>query len=397
MARLTKLKEWQEAGLLDAETVDRIEAYEHKHQVKKRTPLLLIVGLTFVGLALLSFLAANWQVIPALVKIGLVLVIMISCYVLADISERRTIWNPVAFRILGILAFLGALIVTVQSFHMSLESSFIAWVIFLMALGHFFVWRHAAYAVVAFLAGLNIFTGIGSFGSEYATFLDWTSFVCLILISVAWFYFSQTFPSLIFSWLLLYFAGLELFFLVSYEGILWPIWTLFFLVPLLLLVREEQKRPLLYALYLVTAAINSLVYLSVRAETTTAPISLVETILLVLAAAAVGSLIYVRYRPLLFIVPLGLVGLLWFEEQAILMAIVVEVMAFVYLIERERTGHRLLIPFVYFIAVQLTVYFIYAWNRLNMSLFFLGGALLVFLIAGVLWWMQRRREGGQSA
>ena len=79
------------------------------------------------------------------------------------------------------------------------------------------------------------------------------------------------------------------------------------------------------------------------------------------------------------------------------MAILVEVMAFVYLIERERTGHRLLIPFVYFIAVQLTVYFIYAWNRLDMSLFFLGGALLVFLIAGVLWWMQRRREGGQSA
>ncbi len=79
------------------------------------------------------------------------------------------------------------------------------------------------------------------------------------------------------------------------------------------------------------------------------------------------------------------------------MAILVEVMAFVYLIERERTGHRLLIPFVYFITVQLTVYFIYAWNCLNMSLFFLGGALLVFLIAGVLWWMQRRREGGQSA
>ena len=50
MARQTKLMEWQQAGLIDAETVDRIKAYEGHRQKKKRVPLLLIVGLTFVWL-----------------------------------------------------------------------------------------------------------------------------------------------------------------------------------------------------------------------------------------------------------------------------------------------------------------------------------------------------------
>ncbi|OIN66715.1 hypothetical protein BLD48_09320 [Exiguobacterium sp. KRL4] len=394
MARLTKLMEWQQAGLIDAETTQRIKDYETHRQKKQRVPLLLIIGLTFVGLALLSFLAANWQVIPALIKIGLVLVIMVSCYVLADLSERRTIWNPVAFRILGLVAFAGALIVTVQSFHMSMQGTFIGWAVFVAALAHFFTWRHTAYAVFAFIAGLNIFTGIGGFGSEQATFLDWTSIVFLVLVSLAWFYFSQSLPSLVFSWLFLYFSGLELFALVSYDGVLWPIWTLFILVPLLLVVKQEVHRQFLYHLYLVVAAINSLVYLTVRAETTNSSIPWGEAIALAIFAVAIGYLMYQKFRPLLWLLPLGLFGLLWFDEQAILIAALVEIIAFVYLIEQERKGHRLTIAFVYFIAVQLTIYVIYAWDRLDMSLFFLVGALLVFFVAGVLWWIRKRREGG---
>ncbi|AFS69374.1 DUF2157 domain-containing protein [Exiguobacterium antarcticum] len=394
MARLTKLMEWQQAGLIDAETIERIKDYETHRQKKQRVPLLLIIGLTFVGLALLSFLAANWQVIPALIKIGLVLVIMVSCYVFADLSERRAIWNPVTFRILGLVAFVGALIVTVQSFHMSMQGSFIGWAVFVAALAHFFTWRHTAYAVFAFIASLNILTAGGGFGSEQATFLDWTSIVFLVLVSLAWFYFSQSLPSLVFSWLVLYFSGLELFVLVSYDGVLWPIWTLFILVPLLLVVKHDVHRQFLYHLYLVVAAINSLVYLTVRAETTNASIPWGEAIVLAVFGVAIGYLIYQKFRPLLWLLPLGLFGLLWFDEQAILIAALVEIIAFVYLIEQERRGHRLTIAFVYFIAVQLTIYFIYAWDRLDMSLFFLVGALLVFFVAGVLWWVRKRREGG---
>lgn len=394
MARQTKLMEWQQAGLIDAETVERIKAYEGHRQKKKRVPLLLIVGLTFVGLALLSFLAANWQAIPALIKIGLVLVIMVSCYVLADVSERQTIWNPVAFRILGLISFAGALIVTVQSFHMSMQGSFIGWAVFLAALAHFFTWRHPTYAIVAFISGLNIFTGVGGFGSEQTTFLDWTSIVLVVIVSLAWFYFSQSFPSLILSWLFLYLSGLMLFALVSYDGVLWPIWTLFALVPLLFAVKQDSDRHFLYHLYLIVAAINSLIYLTVRAETTDSVIPLGEAVALAVFGLAIGYLIYQNFRPLLWILPLGLFGFLWFDEQAILIAALVEIIAFVYLIEQERQGRRLTIPFVYFIAVQLTIYFIYAWDRLDMSLFFLVGALLVFLIAGVLWWIRKRREGG---
>lgn len=60
MKQLRKVREWQDAGLLDEATVERIMNYEKQHSTKQRLPLLLIVGGTFVVLAVFSFFATSW-------------------------------------------------------------------------------------------------------------------------------------------------------------------------------------------------------------------------------------------------------------------------------------------------------------------------------------------------
>ncbi|HAE0521362.1 TPA_asm: DUF2157 domain-containing protein, partial [Salmonella enterica subsp. enterica serovar Enteritidis str. P125109] len=369
--------------------------YEKQRSTKQRLPLLLIVGGTFVVLAVFSFLSANWQAMPIGWKIGLVVALMWICYIMADLSERRRILHPVVFRIGGILAFGASILVVVQSFHLPMEGSLLSWCMFVAALVHYMLWRHEAYGVVAFLSGWTIFTSLGGFGQEQASYLDWTSFGLMVVLSFNWFYFSQRLPSLLFSWLFLFFSGLSLFLLVSYDGFLWPIWTLFLLVPVLWLVREESNRRIVEMVYLVVAAISSIIYLSVRAESNVVLPSVTEAVLLAIVSTGLGIFLYQKRRGLLLIVPLGFVGVLWIDEQAILLAILFELSALLYLLYRERR-HAVVWPaFLYFILVQIAIYVIYAWDRLNMSLFFLIGALLIFLLSGVLWWL--RRKGGVAS
>ncbi len=71
MARLgTRLKRWQEAGLIDSSTAGAIQAFERDH----RGPALSLAAFRLGGLAILvgilSVVAANWDNIPDAVKLG---------------------------------------------------------------------------------------------------------------------------------------------------------------------------------------------------------------------------------------------------------------------------------------------------------------------------------------
>lgn len=84
-----KVREWQEAGLLDEATGLRLVDYEHKRRAASeqhdhKPPVLVIVGSILLALSLFSFVAANWQAIPDLLKIGLFLLFMVGFYVFAE-------------------------------------------------------------------------------------------------------------------------------------------------------------------------------------------------------------------------------------------------------------------------------------------------------------------------
>lgn len=386
-----KIKQWQQAALIDQDTVDRLLAFEKRQPAPKKLPLLLMIGLIFFSLAVFSFIAANWQSIPDLAKVGLMLSLMWLFYTVAYFSEKKAFGYPLLFRVIGLAMFGATLLTVAQTFHFPLANSFLPWAMFLATLAHYFYWRHVIYSVVGFFFGAAVLI---SFVPEIS-WLEWSVF---IVIAAAWFCFSKTFAPLAFSWILLFASGFMLWVLVDYDSSLWPIWTLFALVLLFAIVPENKQR-MVRPLYLITAGMLIVVYLAIRGQTF---ISLIDkshfTEAVALAFAGIGVLLlsFFKFRSLMWVALPGTIGLLLFDETAIALAVVAELGGLAYLVMAQRQNQPLGLGFVYFIVVQFVIYIIYAWERLDMSLFFLLGALLLFLLSAVAWWINRRKEGVKS-
>ena len=385
-----KLKQWRNEGLIDQTASERILAFEKGQPQKRKVPLLLLIGLIFFALAVFSFIAANWQAIPELVKVALVVMLMWIFYVLAYFSEKKNFGQPVIFRLLGLAMFGATILVTAQTFHFNLSNSVLPWAIFIAALAHYFIWRHLAYAVTAFIFGANTLV-------SFIPFTGWIEWSIFVAIALGWFYFSKDDAPKVFSWMLLFFSGLLMWDLVTYHSPFWPIWTLFVLILLLFIVPVDTRR-LLSPLYLIFGAIMLVVYLAVRGETDMSLVDLnwSESIALAVTGLAVLALTFLKFRSIMWISILGAMGFLLFDDTAIALAIIAELSALAYLIIAQRKDQPLTPGFVYFIIVQFVIYVIYAWERLDMSLFFLIGALLLFALSGAAWWLNRKKEGAAT-
>lgn len=384
-----KLKEWLDAGVINESTHDSIVAYERKQPQKRKVPLLLTIGLIFFALAVFSFIAANWSLIPDFVRVGIMLGLMWGFYVLGHFTETRQFGWPILFRLLGLAMFGASMIVTAQTFHFSMSDSLVPWAIYLAAIAHYFIWRHQAYVIVGFVFG--VFTLVSAISS-----IGWVEWILFIAVTFGWFYFSKAIEPMLLSWLLLFGSGLMLWSLLDYKSSLWPVWTLFVLVAILLLVPkfEYQLRPL----YLMVGAVILVVYLAIRGETdlTLVDVNWPEAIALAVAGFFVAAITWMKFRSIAWVAILGAIGLLLFDETAIGLAVVAEISALAYLMIAQRQDQPLALGFVYFIVVQFVIYFVYAWERLDMSLFFLLGAILLFVLSGIGWWLKRKKEGVES-
>jgi uncharacterized membrane protein len=69
MALSRRLAAWVREGLIDADTAQRIEAYEATH--RRPTALYALVGLgaLAIGMGLIAIVGANWDEIPAYLKL----------------------------------------------------------------------------------------------------------------------------------------------------------------------------------------------------------------------------------------------------------------------------------------------------------------------------------------
>ncbi|MGI2328552.1 DUF2157 domain-containing protein [Planococcus sp. YIM B11945] len=380
-----KVKQWIEQGLIDQPAAERILAFEKQQPAPSKLPLLLVIGLIFFSLAVFSFIAANWQAMPGSVKIGLVVLLMWLFYGFGYLAERKQFGRPHIFRMIGLAMFGASIIVAMQSFHLSLSGVLLGWAMFLASLAHYFYWKHVSYTVVAFIFGIVLLSGS----------IGWFQWIAFIAVAFVWFYFSRaTVTTTVFSWLLLFGSGLALWQLLDYNSVLLPIWTLFALVPLLFFA-DLEKEKLLRPLYLLLGALQLVVYLSIRGATESPleDLNWGESIALLIVAVGIAALCFVRFRPIIWIAALGLAGMLLFDDTAIGLAVLAELTALGYLAVAHRRNGPLALGFVYFIVVQFVLYFIYAWERLDMSLFFLLGALLLFALSGIAWWVNRKKAG----
>lgn len=384
-----KVREWQQAGIVDQATVDAITTYEKKQPQKRKIPLLLTIGLIFLTLAVFSFIAANWGAIPDVLKTVTFLAFMWVAYGIAVFSEKRKMGQPVLFYVAGYAFFIAAVLVTLQTFHLPVANSVLPWLAYLAALAHVYLIKHPVFSIASFIAGtlllLSFLPDVG--------WIEWGAFV---LITFAHFYYSQRPEANAFSFIHLFGAGLILWVLVEYESALWPIWTVFALTGLLFL--SEQKKVVVQPLLQLVAAITGIGYLIARGETNLDLVDLtyLESGFLLVVGIALAVVLWKWHRPVAWISILGLIGFLLYDETAIGLAILAEIVAFGYLILAQREGRSLRGGFLFFILIQFVIYFIYAWQRLDMALFFLLGAILLFVLAGIGWWLNRKKEGAAT-
>ena len=73
-----KLQAWQDAGLIDAETVRRITAFEASHAKPLGLWAVIGIGALAIGLGLISVVAANWDAIAGSARLAIHFAIMLG-------------------------------------------------------------------------------------------------------------------------------------------------------------------------------------------------------------------------------------------------------------------------------------------------------------------------------
>lgn len=382
-----KVREWQEAGLLDEATGKRLVDYEHKQRAASeqhdhKPPVLVIVGSILLALSLFSFVAANWQAIPDLLKIGLFLIFMVGFYVFAERVRLKTPRYVTLLRVLGFVFFVATMAVIFTTYNLSGQLTFLFWILFTMAVLHRILYKHIIFSVISAITAFMVVTN--SFESLGLTLIGFA-----LIVTWVWFHFVEESLDRTFAWLTFY-GILNIFGqYVDYEGRLWPLWSLVILHVLLLIYRKQAAWQ---AVYLFVAAILSIGYLVNVTESwlSQRPPSIIEATFLSIALVAV-YLIH-RRSDLMWVSLLAVIPFALFEDSGVLLAVLIEVIALAYLVRQDMTRQRTIFAFIYFLVVQMTIYFIYVWDRLDISLFFLIGALIVFSLSLGLWWRNRTRR-----
>ncbi|WP_426448546.1 DUF2157 domain-containing protein [Paenibacillus sp. S-38] len=120
--------QWVERGIVTKDQAGRIlDLYKDKRQAPGLLPIL---GSILVGLGILSFIAANWQDLPELLRLSLIAVFLGGFYGAAEVMRRRGQEKfATAFAGMGVMTFGAGIILIGQMLHLVAYNagSFILW------------------------------------------------------------------------------------------------------------------------------------------------------------------------------------------------------------------------------------------------------------------------------
>ncbi|MCZ8519005.1 MULTISPECIES: DUF2157 domain-containing protein [Paenibacillus] len=164
--------QWVEQGIVTREQASRILAlYQDKRHA---AGLLPILGSILVGLGILSFIAANWQELPELLRLFILMVFMGGFYTSAEVLRRRGQEKlATALAGLGVMTFGGGIILVGQMFHLVAHhaGSFILWALAGAAAAYLYRSRYLA-LLALLLFDIAQWYSVSQFsGFSYAAFL----------------------------------------------------------------------------------------------------------------------------------------------------------------------------------------------------------------------------------
>jgi uncharacterized membrane protein len=121
---------WADDGLISEDARTGIMA--RYAQAKRFPEIVPLLGLSMIGLGLLSFIAANWRYIPALLKVTLIICSYLGCVTGAFFLEKRgRRVAPDMLLFLSGFLLLGGLALISQAFHIegSLSGLLLTWIL----------------------------------------------------------------------------------------------------------------------------------------------------------------------------------------------------------------------------------------------------------------------------
>jgi uncharacterized membrane protein len=173
-------KQWVKEGIISEEQFQNII---NRYEVEKKSTILPILASILIGLGVLTFIASNWDGIPHLVRVLLILAVMIGFYLAgekAHLKGNHRIGNGLIG--IGVISFGAGIILLGQMFHFQSYDAkpFVFWAIasllvvqlrrskYLLLLSILIVTVGQAYSFVSFssfsyILALLLLFGIGHF------------------------------------------------------------------------------------------------------------------------------------------------------------------------------------------------------------------------------------------
>lgn len=156
---------WVEQNIISEQQYEQILAqYDDKQH---GFGILTVLGSVLIGLGILIFIAANWQDIPQLLRLCLVIVIMVSFYAGGTVMhERGNKTAGTALLGIGLLSFGANIFLIAQMYHLTSSStaSFIIWSIAGLALLYLYGSRYI-FILTAVILNIAQYVSIFEFDS----------------------------------------------------------------------------------------------------------------------------------------------------------------------------------------------------------------------------------------
>jgi uncharacterized membrane protein len=382
---------WVEKEIISREQLDQILGlYEDKKHAIGMLPLL---GSVLLGLGILSFVAANWQDIPQLLRLSMIAFIMIAFYTGGEWFLRKGQDKlGIALTALGLISFGSGIVLVGQMFHLVAYdiTSFIVW----GAAGTLLTFLYRSRFL--YLITLLIFTGAQLYSSlEFHQF----SYIAFVVMAAGLGFLAWKRQNTLLTWCFSLSFVLQSLMLVMSKN--WDF--LWFFIPVMALyaggdwIRERSSGYALQTVPLIAAYIFGIVMVlawdgrsSSLNDILAEPLYYILSLLLLFAVSAVGkwkqrrvssTFEWILVAPFVYL-PSGISVLyllaLFFFSLYVLWRGYMELWRF-----KINFGTLL------FICSTMVAYGKLTWDFMDKSMFFILGGLLLL---GLSWILNRRKK-----
>jgi uncharacterized membrane protein len=169
------IERWLAAGLIDSATAEKLNAELESRPGKFGLGAVLgVLGAVLLGAALLSFVAANWEAFPRLMRVGLILGVIIAGYLGGAwrAGKGDALFSGVLY-LLAAIAFGGGIALVGQMYHLSGDAASAALVWCVATLFAAFVLASGNLAGMAGIIGLFYLVTVFSESSWHSQNYVW--------------------------------------------------------------------------------------------------------------------------------------------------------------------------------------------------------------------------------